>query len=159
MGIQDDIDERRELAMRPYVANDLTNLRYKLHTPAYEQVYEKVIHLAYKRLIVNRPKESIPLILLQEPIKGPNIQKAIFNNYEPARIELNPEDNKATKVAANFVNRNAGTFLKKKTGHKDSIQNAFESYERKWHVSSNFIHMCGFYFDGGPAEARENEKI
>jgi len=141
--------------MRPYVANDLTNLKYRLLTPAYKQPYEDLIDLAYKRLIMRRNKETIPLIFSEtQDFKGPNIQKAIFNSYEPAIIELNPEDSKATKVAANFVNRNAGTFLKQR-GNKDSIQNAFESYERKWHVSSNFIHMCGFYFDGGPAEARE----
>jgi hypothetical protein len=95
--------------------------------------------------------------MIKQDIKRSNVQKAIFNSYEPVNIELNPEDYKATKVAANFVNRNAGTFLKQR-GNKDSIQNAFESYERKWHVSSNFIHMSGFYFDGGPADARDMER-
>jgi hypothetical protein len=35
MGIPDDVDDRRDLAMQPYIARDLTNLREKLITPAY----------------------------------------------------------------------------------------------------------------------------
>jgi hypothetical protein len=63
-------------------------------------------------------------------------------------------------VAANFVKRNQGTLIETRAAankKNQDIMNAFDQYQRKWHVSANFIHMCGFYFDGGPEDARKLE--
>lgn len=79
-------------------------------------------------------------------------------------MELNPAEHAATKVASNYVRRNADQFLQPDTLIKTdmidekNISDAFKLYERKFHVSANFKHECCFHFDGGPIDSRENEE-
>ena len=43
-------------------ARDLTNLRDRLLTPAYLKPFDRLLTIAYKRLIAGRNKETIPLM-------------------------------------------------------------------------------------------------
>lgn len=75
-------------------------------------------------------------------------------------MELWPAEHAATKVAANYVRRNADQFLPLESNSIDikNISDAFKAYERRLHVSSNFKHTCNFVFYGGPEYSREQEE-